>query len=58
MDQARKSLTVAPKLLARRSNAMWDILLANVEEAKTLAESILITKSVRLQIDRVPLGIS
>lgn len=36
-------------MLARISNAMWDILLENKDEASSLAGSILTTKSVKMQ---------
>lgn len=44
MEGALKCLNIAPNLLAKRSNAMWDILLATEEEARSLAGSILSTK--------------
>lgn len=50
MEEALKTVNLAPRVLARRSNAMWDILLAN-EEAKKLAGTILMTKAVRLQTE-------
>lgn len=43
MVNALKSLKIGAKILAR-SNAMWDVLLATEDAAKTLAGSILITK--------------
>lgn len=49
MEEALKALNVVPRILARRSNALWDILLANEKEAKKLARSILTTKTVRMQ---------
>lgn len=49
MEEVLKSLNIAPKVLARRSNTMLDILLATVKEAKILAGSILTSKLVRLQ---------
>lgn len=51
MEEALKSLSIAPKILARRSNATWDILLATITETKVLAEGILTTKPLRLQIE-------
>lgn len=45
MVEYLKSLNIAPKVLAKKSNAMWDILLVK-KEARNL---ILTTKSVRLQ---------
>lgn len=49
MEEALKSLNVGVKVLAWRSNAKWDILLQIEEAAKSLAESIFKTKSLRLQ---------
>lgn len=51
MEEALMSLSIAPKILARRSNATWDILLATITETKVLAEGILTTKPLRLQIE-------
>lgn len=51
LEEALKSFKIGPKILARMSNALWDILLATVEEAKKLAGSTLATNSVRLQTD-------
>lgn len=51
MEEDLKSLKIGPKILARRSNAFWAILLATDEEAKQLAESTLAKKSVRLQTE-------
>lgn len=51
MEEALKSLNIEAKVLARRSNAMWDILLATKDSAKALAGNILTTKSVRLQTE-------
>lgn len=42
---------ITAKMLARRSNAMWDILLAAGEAGKALAGNILTTKSIRLQTE-------
>lgn len=47
--EAKKSLNIGSKVLVRRSNVMWDILLQDV--AKSLAGSILTAKSVRLQTE-------
>lgn len=44
MEEALRSLQIALKVLAKRSNVMWDILLANEEEAKLLIGSVLTTK--------------
>lgn len=46
MKEALKSLKIGPKILARRSNALRDILLATEKETKQLAGSALTTKSV------------
>lgn len=51
MEEALKSFQIVPKVLAKRSNVIWDILLVNVEEAKRLARSVLTTKTVRLQTE-------
>lgn len=51
MGVALKSLNIMPKILAQRSNAIWDILLATMEESKALDGSILTTKWVRLQTE-------
>lgn len=51
MDEALQTLNVVPNVLSKRSNTMWDILLATEDKAKRLAGNIgrLTTKSVRLQ---------
>lgn len=36
MVEYLKGLNIAPKVLANRSNAMWDILLVKKEEARNL----------------------
>lgn len=41
MEDALKSLNIGTKVLACRSNAMWDILLQTEDVAKALAGSIL-----------------
>lgn len=46
MKEVLKSLQIQPKVLTRKSNAMWKILLANKEEAKKLAGRVLTNKSV------------
>lgn len=53
MEESIKSLNIGAKVLARRSRAMWDILLASEDAAKSLAGGggILTTKSVRLQTE-------
>lgn len=49
MEEAMKSLQIQPKVLARRSNAMSNILLACKEDAKYLTGSVRTIKSVRMQ---------
>lgn len=49
MEEVLKALNISPNVLARRSNAMWDILLATEKEVKQLAGSIRMMKNVRLQ---------
>lgn len=49
MEKALNNLNVAAEVVARRSNAMWDIFLQTQEAAKSLTGNIIITKSVRLQ---------
>lgn len=51
MKEALKSLNITAKVLAKWSNAMWNILLASKEAAKELAGGILTTKSVRLHTE-------
>lgn len=51
MEEALKSLKIAPKLLARVSRAKWEILLGSEEEAKSLAGNTLTTRSLRLQTE-------
>lgn len=51
MEETLKILSIAPKILARTSNAVWDILLSTKQEAKQLAGSILTAKSMRLQME-------
>lgn len=51
MEEVLKALNVEAKVLARRSNAMWDILLVSKEVAKTLAGNTLTTKTMRLQTE-------
>lgn len=50
MGETLKVLNIGAKVLACRSNALWDILLGPEEAAKALSSSILTTKSLRLQI--------
>lgn len=49
MEEAIKSLQIGPKVLAKRSYAMWDIRLVTEVEANWLVGNILTTKAVRLQ---------
>lgn len=51
MEETLKNLNIRVKVLARRSNTMWDVLLVSEEEAKSLAGSILAMKAVRLQTE-------
>lgn len=50
MKEVLKSLKIMPKMLARSSNSMWD-LLSSKQEAKQLAGSILSTYSLQLQTE-------
>lgn len=49
MEEALKSLRIEPKILARRSRAMWDLLLTSEREAKKLSGNVLTSKTLRLQ---------
>lgn len=51
MEETLKILSIAPIILPKTSNAVWDILLATKQEAKQLAGSILTAKSMRLQME-------
>lgn len=51
MEKATKDLKIGPKMLAKRSYAIWNILLATEEEAKQLAGIIIMAKAVRLQTE-------
>lgn len=51
MEEALKALHIRPKILARRTNALWDILLQSEEQTKELAGSILSTKTLHLQTE-------
>lgn len=44
-------LKTGPKILTRRSNAWWDILLATEQRSRHVAENILTIKTARLQIE-------
>lgn len=50
-DAMEDALKINPKVLARRTNALWDILLQTEQQAKELAGSILNTKDLRLQTE-------
>lgn len=45
MEEALKSLNITPKILARRTRALWDLLIATEEEAKKLTGSVLTSKT-------------
>lgn len=49
--EALKALIIKTKVLAQRSSAMWGILLASEEAAKSLVECILVTQNMRLQTE-------
>lgn len=51
MEEALRSLNIVAKMLARRTTALWDILLGTEQEAKQLAGSVLSTASIRLQTE-------
>lgn len=51
MEEALKALNITPKVLARRTNALWDILLPTKQQAKELAGSVLNTKNLHLQTE-------
>lgn len=51
MEIALKSLQITSKVLTRRTNALWDLLLSTEQQAKELAGSILNTKHFRLQTE-------
>lgn len=51
MEEGLNCLSITPKILPRRSNAMRDISLATVDEANALAVTIITTKSVRTQTE-------
>lgn len=48
MEDALKALNLSPKMLERRTNALWDILLLTEQQTRELAGSILNTKELRL----------
>lgn len=45
LEEAIKSPRIASKVVAKRSHAMWDIVLSTKEEAKQLARNVLMTKT-------------
>lgn len=49
LEEAVKSLQITPKVVAKSSHAMWQIVLSLGEEVKQLAGSELMTKTVRSQ---------
>lgn len=51
MGEVLNGLNNVVKMLVRRTNAIWNIFLTSKEEARSLAGSILTTKSVRMQIE-------
>lgn len=51
MDVTLECLEFMLKIMTKRSNPMWEILLGRKEEAKKLAGSILTTKTVHLQTE-------
>lgn len=51
MEEVLKHLKIAPKVLAKRLYAMWEILLATKEEARQLTGIILMAKTVHLQTE-------
>lgn len=60
MEEALKSLKIVPNILARRSRALWDLLMSTEEEeeeeAKNLAGCVLNSKTLRHQTEyRVPI---
>lgn len=44
-------LNTDAKILARISNAMWDVLLESEDEVKSLAKSIMAIKAIRIQTE-------
>lgn len=53
MEDALKTLHIIPKVLARKTNALWDILLPTEQQARDLAGSVLNTKTLRLQTEYI-----
>lgn len=52
-EEALKSLSIGPNVLARRLNETWDILLPTEKEARLMGRSILISKSERPQTEYI-----
>lgn len=46
-----KKMSITPKVLAMRTNVIWDILLATEQQAKQFAGSVWATESLRLQTE-------
>lgn len=53
MEDALKALSINPKFLARRTNALWDLLLQTEYQTKILAGSILAIKNLLLKTQYV-----
>lgn len=51
MVEVLKTLKIYPKVLARRTNALWDILLPTEQDAKQLAGNVLVSKNLKLQTE-------
>lgn len=51
MEEALKSLNITAKILARRTRALWDLLMASEEEARKLAGTVLTSKILWLQTE-------
>lgn len=51
MEKLLKNLKIGAKLLARRSKAMWNALLATEQESKQLAGSILTSMTLQIQTE-------
>lgn len=49
MEEKLEALNIGARVLARRSNAMWEILLATEKAAKALTGGVHTTKTLRLQ---------
>lgn len=57
MEEALKGLQIPAKILAKRSNAMWDVLVASKVEAKKFAW-YMGTRRIRVTLHGVPLNMS